>query len=348
MLSKKRLINIILVIFSLCLAIYGMEFIIHLTTPSFLGTNYSITGDFTDFVNRGFFDANIFNKDFGVIRILGIGDSFSEFFKGDGLNYHNILEKQLNKLNGTKKYEVINTGISSTGPGYYWNTLEKYGDLFKPDLVLIGFFIGNDFTELKFNTKRIGLFIIEPVEPKTSLTTYLNYKRLWIYQVARAWWIAWINSFSKGTGTFSEEEFYNIERSRLLMFQNSQRDKFNKLWHNDSEILSKINNWCTKRNIPLVIVILPDQIQVDETLRHDLFTKFNIPDNSVDLLYPNRILINYLEKNNIHYVDLTSPMRKAGKSHTLYLTRDTHWNEAGHKIAGNIICDYIQTHDLLK
>ncbi|MFZ5449532.1 MAG: alginate O-acetyltransferase AlgX-related protein [Thermodesulfobacteriota bacterium] len=347
-LSQKRLINIILVIFSLCVAIYGLELALRLTTPAFLKTNYSITGDFTDFVNRGFFDATIFHKDPGVIRILGIGDSFSEFFKGTALNYHNILEKQLNKSNSTKKYEVINAGISNTGPGYYWNTLEKFGDLFKPDLVLIAFFIGNDFTEMRFNSRRIGMFIVEPVEGANGLSTYLNYKRLWIFQLVRGWWIAWRNSLSKGAGTFSEDEFYNIEKTRLWIFENSKREKLDKLWNNDSVILSKINNWCRERKIPFLVVVIPDQIQVDETLQHDLFAKFNISANSVDLLYPNNILINYFERNHIHYVDLTIPMQKAGKSRPLYLVRDTHWNEAGHEIAGNIIGDYVRTHNLLK
>jgi hypothetical protein len=348
MLFKKKLINITLVIFSLLLVIYGIELIIHLTTPDFLGPRYSITGNFSDFVNRRFFDARIFNKNPKVFRILGIGDSFSEFFKGEKLNYHDILEKQLNNLNHDKKYEVVNAGISNTGPGYYWNTLEKYGDSFKPDLVLIEFFIGNDFLEMKFDTKRVGLFINEPVHPKWGLLTYLRLKNLWIYQFGRAQWIAWRNSLSKGKGTFSEEEFDRVEIARLWIFEKSKRDEFNKLWNRDSDVLSKMITWCNQRKIPLVIVIIPDQIQIDADLRESLFKKFNIPANSIDLYYPNRQLINYLEARHVHYLDLTKPMQEAAQSQTLYLVRDTHWNFAGHELAGNMISDYLQTNHLVK
>jgi hypothetical protein len=348
MLFKKKLINIILVIFSLLLAIYGIELIIHLTTPDFLETRYSITGDFSDFVNRRFFDASIFNKDPKVFRILGIGDSFSEFFKGEKLNYHDILEKQLNKVNNPKKYEVVNTGISNTGPGYYWNTLEKYGDSFKPDLVLIEFFIGNDFLEMNFDIKRIGLYINEPVHPKWGLLTYLRYKNLWLYQFARARWIAWWDSLRKGEGTFSEKAFLRIERARLDIFEKSQKEKFNKLWNRDSAVLSKIINWCNQRNVALVIVIIPDQLQIDQKLRQTLLKKFNLPENSIDLYYPNRLLINYLEERKVHYLDLTKPMQEAAKATTLYLIRDTHWNYAGHELAANMISDYLQKHYLLR
>ena len=347
MLSKKKLINIGLVVFSILLVIYGIELILHLTVPDFLGTRYSITGNFSDFVNRRFFNVSIFNKDPNVFRILGIGDSFSEMFKGEKLNYHNILEKQLNKLNNNKKYEVVNSGISNTGPGYYWNTLEKYGDSFKPDLVLIEFFIGNDFVEMNFDTKRIGLFINEPVNPKLGLLTYLRLKNLWLYQFGRARWIAWWDSLRKGEGTFSEEAFLRIEKARLNIFEKSQMDQFNKSWNRDSAVLSKIINWCNQRKVALVIVIIPDQLQVDQKLRQTLLKKFNIPENSIDLYFPNRQLINYLEKRKVHYLDLTKPLQDAAKSKTLYLKRDTHWNYAGHELAGNIISDYLQKHHLV-
>jgi hypothetical protein len=345
---KKKLINISLVIFSLLLAIYGIELVLHLTTPDFLGTRYSITGDFSDFVNRGFFKPGIFNKDPKVFRVLGIGDSFSEMFKGEKLNYHNILEKQLNKLNHNKKYEVVNAGISNTGPGYYWNTLEKYGDSFKPDLVLIGFFIGNDFVEMNFDTKRVGLFINEPVHPKWGLLTYLRFKNLWLYQFGWARWIAWWDSLHKGKGTFSEDSFLRIERARLYFFEKKQMDEFNKAWKRNSIVLSKIINWCNERKIPLVVVIIPDQLQIEQKLRQTLLKKFNIPEDAIDLYFPNRQLINFLKEKNVHYLDLTKPMQEAGKSKTLYLLRDTHWNFAGNAMAGNLISDYLQQHHLLK
>lgn len=166
--------------------------------------------------------------------------------------------------------------------------------------------------------------------------------------MGRARWITWRDSLRKGEGTFSEEEFSKTEKARLWIFEKSQRDKFNKLWNRDSEVLSKMSNWCNQRKIPLVIVIIPDQIQVDANLRKSLFNKFNIPENSIDLYYPNRQLINYLEERKVHYVDLTKPMQEAAKSKTLYLIRDTHWNYEGHAMAGNMISDYLQKHHLLR
>jgi len=105
--------------------------------------------------------------------------------------------------------------------------------------------------------------------------------------------------------------------------------------------------WCNKRKVPLVIVIIPDQIQVEQKLRQTLLKKFNISENSIDIYYPNRQLINYLKERNVHYVDLTKPLQEAAKSKTLYLIRDTHWNYEGHELAGTIISDYLQKHHLV-
>ena len=119
-----------------------------------------IVGDFSDYTSRGYLTNDIFNKKKDVVRILGLGDSFSVFLRDKKKNYNDILQQEF-IASGRGDVEIVNAGMEAMGPGYYWHILNKYGDLFKPELVVIGFFVGNDFEEADFSVY-IGNFISEP------------------------------------------------------------------------------------------------------------------------------------------------------------------------------------------
>ena len=108
-----------------------------------------IVGEFSDYTSRGYLTEDVFNKKKDVVRILGLGDSFSVYLRDKKQNYNNILQQKFIG-SGRGEVEIVNAGMEAMGPGYYWHILNKLGDLFKPDLVLVGFFVGNDFEEGDF------------------------------------------------------------------------------------------------------------------------------------------------------------------------------------------------------
>jgi hypothetical protein len=79
------------------------------------------------------------SKEPGVFRILVVGDSFG-WAGGLNNNYTNLLENLFERLDGSHKIDVVNT---------------KFGLQYNPDLVILGFFAGNDFIEADPNRKRI-------------------------------------------------------------------------------------------------------------------------------------------------------------------------------------------------
>jgi len=56
----------------------------------------------------------------------------------------------------------------------------------------------------------------------------------------------------------------------------------------------------------------------------------------------------FCEQNRIHCLDLLAPFQQAGKSAKLYVLRDTHWNEAGNRLAADLIFQYLEGHKLIK
>ena len=80
--------------------------------------------------------------------------------------------------------EIVNAGMEAIGPGYYWHILSKYGELFKPDLVMVGFFVGNDFEEAEFIIN-IGNIISEPNDLIKRYSRYDQFRNWRLYRLLK-------------------------------------------------------------------------------------------------------------------------------------------------------------------
>src|ERR1700757_1446958 len=93
------------------------------------------------------------NKEPGSFRILFLGDSFVQ---GHGVPLEQtmpaLLETSLNKPEREKTVEVLNAGVFGYGPFLEYLYLKELMPSIKPDLVIVGFFIGNDVGDDYFYT----------------------------------------------------------------------------------------------------------------------------------------------------------------------------------------------------
>lgn len=53
-------------------------------------------------------------------------------------------------------------------------------------------------------------------------------------------------------------------------------------------------------------------------------------------------------QNHIHCLDLLAQFQEQGKSPPLYILRDTHWIEAGNRLAAEAIFKYLADHNPIK
>jgi hypothetical protein len=96
--------------------------------------------------SRGFRDVEFSaRKNPGIIRTLGIGDSFAFGVVPYEYNYLTLVEQYL-KQSG-HNVELINMGIPSIGPKEYLSLLINEGFVLEPDRVLLSFSISSDFGE---------------------------------------------------------------------------------------------------------------------------------------------------------------------------------------------------------
>jgi hypothetical protein len=315
-----------------------------------------IVGEFSDYTSKGYLTEDVLKKKKDFIRILGLGDSFSVYLRDKNKNYNNILQQKYINI-GRGDVEIVNAGMEAMGPGYYWHILNNYGDLFNPDLVLVGFFVGNDFEEAEF-TVFIGNFINEPNDLFKRYSKYGDFCHLRLYRLLKNKYTRYRETQrkeqeakqnpSQEVGTFSQATFIEVEQKRSWIFDKNKRDELQRRWQECANILIKMKNWCDRRKIKLVIAILPEQFQVDQALREAVLTKYqHIAAENFDLSYPDTLIVNFCRTHDIHCLDMLGPFQEQGKTRQLYTVRDSHWNEAGNRLAADLIFKYLETNHLL-
>src|SRR5258708_19337558 len=77
----------------------------------------------------------------------------------------------LERRDGGHKTDIINAGYPMTHTGEELAMLKKYGLQYNPDMVVLGFFMGNDFVDADPDRKRIvvnGIYM--DISPRTELS----------------------------------------------------------------------------------------------------------------------------------------------------------------------------------
>jgi hypothetical protein len=236
--------------------------------------------------------------------------------------------------------------------------LKKYGLQYQPDIVFLGFFAGNDFVDADPYRKRIvvndtyydidrrreKIFLGYPIIGKSRLWTFVKQKLVVWNELnkARTQQDAQTQQTNKEQGacTFSEEAFLYIERARLELCHIRKRT-YQKNIDFILRSLSQMQELLARNQIRFAVGIYPDEFQVDENLRLQIFKNFGLEKDNYDIEFMQNVLSRHLEAKRIPYLDLLDTFRSRGKSEPLYLCRDTHWNQAGNELAANTIFQYL-------
>ncbi len=281
----------------------------------------------------------------GVYRILGLSDSFG--LAGGENNYHFQVANLLSRSGVIT--ETINLSVSGAHPkDEYW-LLSRFGTRFKPKLILHGVFVGNDFYYPVGKIVEIGGLPI----PSIDFPRYLRPQNFLLFR--------WIRAESKliqekvrlqvdrwkglPTGGTSQKEFLRIESKYLLSCKKDAPQWME--WAKTLDYIHLIQNETTKMGAKYLMVIHPDQCQVDSLLRNHVkeWYRLNLEDFDLDL--PQRYLKEDCEKRGIPCLDLLPSFREQGDKGGLYHFHDTHYNESGNRLAAQLIEEFLFSQELI-
>ena len=116
----------------------------------------------------------------GVQRILGLANSFGQ--AGGGRNYYFVLEDLYTQAG--HPVEVVNFSAAGYEPVDELTLLQRYGPRYQADLVLHGFFVGNDF-----NLPDRPLMMSQGVQFRPE------YSGLWSLRPRNFWLLEWLPRF---------------------------------------------------------------------------------------------------------------------------------------------------------
>ncbi|MBI3725578.1 SGNH/GDSL hydrolase family protein [bacterium] len=307
---------------------------------------------FVSINSLGFRDSEDFpeKKPEGETRVVFLGDSF---LYAALLPFEETFPERCERALAAKagKVRAINTGAPGFGTNHERAMLEHYALPLSPDAVVLCFFVGNDVLE----TLTLDRWVVdadhalrsEKREMSLRKRLLMQSKLFQIIEATDAYQrIAHPRKFRKAgaQGTASDERYLDIEWTRLEQWRKgaSARPPLDEAWRLVGEHLKGIVESSRSAGAAPVVLVIPDEIQVDATLRSRVCAAYSLDENDYDLEQPQRKLKELAQALSVPVVDVLPAFREQGSQGGLYIPRDTHWNARGHELAAGLLSPVLE------
>jgi hypothetical protein len=284
-------------------------------------------------------------------RLMILGDSF--------LRRGSILIRSLNKRLERCKVAVLNTSVGGYGPFEYLEELKTTGSRFKPDIVLLGYYVGNDLTNVqnnrKFNPTSFRLKfknIFRPFVRKFYIYHYYYEKkqviptRLFNYKRLKASGIP--------TNLIEEAKTYRINPWLLLHAQHEKNYLLDNIlmetqenmraWEKVKDLLDSIHDLCNRMGAAFLVAIFPRSVQVSD-MNFEFFKSlnFNLDERTLKADKPQRLLKTFCDERKIPCLDFL-PLFRQRSDQVLFRIKDEHFNDRGDSLVAELILDFTLKH----
>lgn len=270
-------------------------------------------------------------------RVLIIGDSFSLDLEGMAMGF-------LGDTLESRDIGVLNMSGSGSGPVRHLRMLEEYGGRFRPDVVLLNLYVGNDFTDTKRDLK------VQRATWRRKLRSVLvRYSYLMNVYVETKSKIVLQREQSKIRKTVEEELGIEVLNPFLYDLAKVNRGYVSdnlappdSLWGINRKALSDIVAYTKQIGARLIVCIFPHTAQINmdhydflRTVGFDVDPKFLVEQRPQDLL------TGFYREEEVDCFDLLPDFREH-RDQSFYLADDIHWNESGNRFAFGLVRDYLE------
>jgi hypothetical protein len=355
-LVRSWLLNILLVFVALVVALTVTELAVRLFAPQPIGLSHQdryglglhypgIThflpqyGHEVSFNSVGMRDReHTVDKQPETFRILLLGDSFMEALQvpADSM-LATLMERDLTRATG-HPVEVINGGVSGWGTGDELRYLTRYGLAYHPDLVVVAMTLHNDISDnlrRDWYTMRDGVLVdrnpapkswlqFKVLELKAFLATHIQLYQLW-------------RRVRHGGEMQQLGQALNSHVVKLFTVPSPPDIALG--WQLTDRLLAAIRDTSKSVGSQMAVVLLPLRYQLADTAFASLVKKAEMPPNRMGMYQPQIVIRRMADSLHIPVIDLLPAFQQwtaAGKA-PLYLDWDGHWNDAGHRLAANVV-----------
>jgi len=313
-------------------------------------------------------------KPSNVFRIVVLGDSQTISVPYE-ISYPKLLQEFLDKQDlGGIKIEVYDAGAPGHSPYQYYLTLNERLLKFKPDLVIVAFYIGNDFLDLYRDDDRpsltfdnTGFHHKSPVFLKyrvpgpeawwasfrVARLSHAIWSRTFEYQASRVQAI-WTIGQNSGEGLVASAKYlYTIARgnsiSDAIFRQSMNQTLFLNSFPREKILIDRINlhildmmaSLSYREGFKFLYMPIPSKLQIEpEASEPVLQQTLNLCgfDRSVLALEDSLSddLLKSLAERRIGAIDVTKDMRKL-KSGIALFDSSYHLSPEGHRVIGSLL-----------
>lgn len=298
-------------------------------------------------------------KPSGVYRILALGDSFVQ---GHGVRLEDTmvwqLETSLARTPRERSVEVLNAGIFGYSPLLEYLYLRELIEPFDPDLVVVGFFLGNDVGEDAFYASRArfapggeSATFMDVDWPWTAIVKALDaedrsnrrdaagpsvgFRRLAAGIHERSALLRFVEERLAGSrsrrdyASRREKEFALVAARRgdirydlgLVNYPSGSRETRLGYWSRSLEYLEKMRGLCDAHGTRLVLMVIPP---IERLL------------GQTTLDEPYEILDAFGKAHDVPVLNLL-PSFQAQQAEQVYFKYDRHWTPRGHQVAAEVL-----------
>jgi hypothetical protein len=266
-------------------------------------------------------------KRLGVFRVAALGDSFAVGPAAPFAdNYLSLLERELPHT------EVYNFGVSGTGPREYLAILRRDVWTYRPDLVLVSVFVGNDITEWMATPRHLDPRHFALCLFATRTGRLIREQRRMEPSHAEA------PAAERLAPGLSDESFREVEARRLAVCLNPAPPALERKWRRTLGYLDQIITDCRQHQVPVAVVLIPDEFQVNPAVLAEALPQAYLDRNALDLTGPQRRLVEFCARRGVPCLDLLPAFAAVEDT---YAPRDTHWNIRGNRLAASCLADWL-------
>jgi hypothetical protein len=307
-----------------------------------------------------------------TIRVAVIGDSFTEAMHVEmNQTFWSIAETNLQNCAafGGKKVEFINFGVSGYGTAQEYLMLHEHVWQYSPDVVLLAVTTNNDVTD---NSRALRKANDVPYFVYTDgrLTLDDSFKETETYHVRQSVpsrLVGWVQDHSRLIQALNSAnrsfKYWLATRRARRAAATSPRSKgpapgdepgienavykqphdpvWNDAWRVTEGLIAQMRDEATANGAKFVLVTLSHGIQVypDRQVRQNFMDRYGVS----DLFYPDHQFEKICERENVPTIILGPRLQEYAERNKAYLhgfdgdIGNGHWNQLGHRIAGELI-----------
>jgi hypothetical protein len=274
----------------------------------------------------------------GIYRVLILGDSFMEALQLPfEASFPSLLERELGTRTGIP-IEVVNASVSGWGTDDELTYLEKYGARWEPDLILVALTLHNDVKDNlreRFHRNQKGALSEGWQRPLSSHAFHLIELKGFLASRSHAYQL-FLRSRRLGERRVEAEQL-NAHVADLLAPTTSR--ELARGLELTRLLLERINLIAAEHKATVTVVLLPLALQVSGEASEGLVTLVGTATAALAMDQPQRLLRDVTQRAGVEMIDLLPQFRAwaAAGGPRLYLERDGHWTESGHRVAAGVV-----------